>query len=283
MGIYVTGQTITSWNSFMQLCNAEFTGRWHFRGVLDNWALETALERAARDWRIPMNDLPEIERALLREFKRAYPPDESTLSPDDNDTLGWLALMQHHGAPTRLLDWTYSPFVAAFFALDALLSCGDFERKAAIWALSHRPLAGATTLLPSEALKKCYVEYTTTRDGAPFRAVFMDAEPPITFAPIVNPFRLHGRLVLQQGVFLCQGNIRRPFEDNLLALPGVLDGGNLRKILLPYDILSDAFRSLRSMNISYATLFPGVDGFARSLRHRIDFLRNAEFGNETKY
>jgi hypothetical protein len=89
--------------------------------------------------------------------------------------------------------------------------------------------------------------------------------------------------VLQQGVFLCQGNIRRPFEDNLLALPGVLESGNLRKILLPYDILSNAFRSLRSMNMSYATLFPGVDGFARSLRHRIDFLHAMEFENETKY
>lgn len=143
MAIDITGQTISSWNSFMQLCNTEFTDRWHFRGVLDNWALETALERAARDWRIPMNDLPEIEKGLLREFKRAYPPDESTLSPDDNDTLGWMALMQHHGAPTRLLDWTYSPFVAAFFALDALLSCGEFERKAAVWALSYRPLASA--------------------------------------------------------------------------------------------------------------------------------------------
>ncbi len=142
MAIDVTGQTIPSWNSFMQLCNAEFTDRWHFRGVLDNWALETALERAARDWRIPMNDLPEIEKALLREFKRAYPPDESTLSPDDNDTLGWLALMQHHGAPTRLLDWTYSLFVAAFFALDALLRCRDFERKAAVWALSEQAACG---------------------------------------------------------------------------------------------------------------------------------------------
>jgi hypothetical protein len=65
MAIYVTGETITSWNSFMQLCNAELTGRWHFRGVLDNCALETALVRAARDWRISMNDLPEIEKALF--------------------------------------------------------------------------------------------------------------------------------------------------------------------------------------------------------------------------
>lgn len=282
MPIEIKPETVSSWTAFMQLCNSEFVGSWHFRGVLDNWALETALERAAEDWRIPMSDLPEIEKAMLREFKRAYPPDESALAPDDNDTLAWLALMQHHGAPTRLLDWTYSPFVAAFFALDALLGCGDPDCKAAVWALSYRSLAQADKLVP-QRLQKAFLEYTTTRDGAPFRAVFMEADPPITFAPIVNPYRLHQRLVLQQGLFICPGNIQRPFEDNLLALPDVSDPRNLRKILLPPDVLSDAFRSLRSMNITHATLFPGVDGYARSLRHRIDFLRVREPGMMTKY
>ena len=283
MPIEIKGELISSWNGFMQLCSNEFVHRWHFRGVLENWGLETALERAARDWRVPANDLPEIEKGLLREFKRAYPPTENALAPDDDDTLGWFALMQHHGAPTRLLDWTYSPFVAAFFALDALLRRGDSRRRAAVWALSYKPLEQAETVVPSAGLKKVFMEYSTTRGGAPFRAVFLEASPPITFASIVNPYRLHQRLVLQQGVFLCPGNIQRPFEDNLLALPGVLDSGNLRKFLLPYDVLSDAFRGLRAMNLSHATLFPGIDGFARSLRHRIDFLRSPELRSETRY
>jgi hypothetical protein len=282
MAIEVQGEVVSSWSAFMELCTADFAHGWHFRGVLENWALETALERAARVWRVPPNEIPQIEKALLREFKRAYPPDENIFSPDDNDTLAWLSLMQHHGAPTRLLDWTYSPFVAAFFALDALLSRGDGRRRAAVWALSSQPLTQAQNLLSGD-LKNAFLEYATTRDGAPFRAVFMDANPPITFAPIVNPYRLHERLVLQQGVFLCPGNIRRPFEENLLALPGILESGNLRKLLLPYDVLSDAFRSLQSMNISHRTLFPGVDGYARSLRHRIDFLRVPEHRGDRKY
>jgi hypothetical protein len=282
MAIEVTGEVVSSWSAFMELCAADFAHGWHFRGVLENWSLETALERAARVWRVLPNELPKIEKTLLREFKRAYPPDESVFSPDDNDTLAWLSLMQHHGAPTRLLDWTYSPFVAAFFALDALLSRGDDKRRAAVWALSSKPLTQAQNLLSGD-LKNAFLEYATTRDGAPFRAVFMDADPPITFAPIVNPYRLHERLVLQQGVFLCPGNIRRHFEENLLALPGILESGNLRKLLLPYDVLSDAFRSLQSMNISHRTLFPGVDGYARSLRHRIDFLRAPEHRGDTKY
>ncbi|HEX7230000.1 MAG TPA: FRG domain-containing protein [Candidatus Binatia bacterium] len=196
----------------------------------------------------------------------------NTTAPDNNDTLAWLSLMQHHGAPTRLLDWSYSPFVAAFFGLDALLKSGCEARQAAVWALSYKPLAGAQHLVPKH-LQQAFEEHAKTRDGGPFRTVFMDAEPPITFAAIVNPYRLHERLVLQQALFLCPGNICRPFEENLLALPGILDGAKLRKILLPYGVLSDAFRSLQAMNISHRTLFPGIDGLARSLRHRIDFLR----------
>ena len=209
-------ETIPTWTDFMRLCASDFTDVWHFRGALDNWILETALQRTARNWRIPLKEIPQIEQALLREFMRAYPPDASTPPPDNNDTLGWLSLMQHHGAPTRLLDWSYSPYVAAFFGLDALLRHGDENRKAAVWALSYKPLAAAQNLVPAH-LGKAFQEYAMTREGALFRTIFMDAEPPITFAPIVNPYRLHERLVLQQGVFLCQGNICLPFEENLLA------------------------------------------------------------------
>lgn len=49
--------------------------------------------------------------------------------PADADTFQWLALMQHHGAPTRLLDFTWSPFVSAFFALERA------TKDAAIWAI----------------------------------------------------------------------------------------------------------------------------------------------------
>jgi FRG domain len=139
MAIDITTEIISSWSAFIQLCTNEFAGRWHFRGMLDNW-----VERAARNWEIPIDELPEIEKAMLREFKRAYPPDENALAPDDNDTVAWLALMQHHGAPTRLLDWTYSPFIAAFFALDNLLSCADRQHKARSgrYLMLHLPRLG---------------------------------------------------------------------------------------------------------------------------------------------
>jgi hypothetical protein len=50
--------------------------------------------------------------------------------PEPDDDFQWLALMQHHGAPTRLIDFTWSPYVAAFFALERTLTDG------VVWAMN---------------------------------------------------------------------------------------------------------------------------------------------------
>ncbi|HEY2170736.1 MAG TPA: FRG domain-containing protein, partial [Candidatus Angelobacter sp.] len=115
----------------MQLVNNLGAERWHYRGVLDNWNLKTSIERAAEDWHIDLKELPNLEKQLILEFKRACHLSANLQLPNPDDTLGWLALMQHHGTPTRLLDLTYSPFVAAYFALDALLSSPEPRPNAA--------------------------------------------------------------------------------------------------------------------------------------------------------
>ena len=54
---------------------------------------------------------PELEFILMEEFKKKSIPLLDRL-PSSNDNLSWLFLMQHHGLPTRLLDWTESPLIA---------------------------------------------------------------------------------------------------------------------------------------------------------------------------
>ena len=119
-----------SWDAFLKIITGSPYSNWAFRGHRkEAWPLASALSRYFRNFHIDRRAWPQQEGRILRVFKRkahqflAQPPD-----PDDD--FQWLALMQHHGAPTRLLDFTWSPYVAAFFALER--ATGD----AAVWALN---------------------------------------------------------------------------------------------------------------------------------------------------
>ena len=79
--------------------------------------LTTTMERALDRWDIPLKDAGAIEFQTIREFRRRLRDPEHHLA--QYDTLYCLSLMQHYGAPTRLLDCTYSPFVAAAFAMES--------------------------------------------------------------------------------------------------------------------------------------------------------------------
>ena len=250
---------------------------WMFRGTAKPCGLKTSLERALTDAGVPLSDAPDLERQMLKEFKRRahfYLHD----LPSDGDVLGWLALMQHHGAPTRLLDWTYSFYVAAFFALAEAISFPEADRQPAIvWAL-YRDAFKLASQAPHA--NRAYESATAGRhwredlgrsdgdiiyDGinAYLRSVM---ETPELSVWAINPFRLNERLSVQKGVFLCPGHIGMPFEDNLLE--NTASPSNLIRFELSTtpDARREMLEVLDSMNIGNTSLFPGIDGFARSLR-----------------
>jgi hypothetical protein len=90
----------------------------------------------------------------------------------------------------------------------------------------------------------------------------MKHTPEMTFLVL----QLDERFTIQKGVFLYPCDASQSFEINLRAMPGWNDPSKVLRLDIPLDERRPALKALHSMNISRATLFPGLDGFAQSLK-----------------
>jgi len=239
-------------------------GAFIFRGLRSSYELKTTLERSCARAGKPISDMREYERLTSREFERRF-HHYSVHAPSSSCRLEWLALMQHHGAPTRLLDWTYSLEVAAYFALKSAAEAGD---SAAVWAMdaswAHEETAATFRRSGKHGAADLVLRNLwNAEDEARLAKVLLSEDA--RFAYPVNPYRLNERLTLQHGIFVCPGDLTVSFEENLRAMPGSSDGDHVSTFVMPPSETQCGLETLHEMNISDATLFPGLDGFARSL------------------
>jgi hypothetical protein len=251
--------TLKDWSDVHQYARHGWIYRGQRRAA---WVLQTSLERCFTRHNIAKDRFFEVEDDLLREFRRAY-HHYSRHVPQPAEMVEWLSLMQHHGAPTRLLDFTYSIYVACYFALEYA------EEDAAVWAVNGPwALNESANLLKMAGKREEDVQKFCDRFVEGSEALTRDLlfRPP--FVPLacpLNPFRLNERLRIQKGVFLAPGSLDVPFAENLAALPGYHAADRVLKIIIPKSFAEDALAQLFQMNISRATLFPGLDGYSQSL------------------
>jgi hypothetical protein len=178
--------------------------------------------------------------------------------PEPDDTFQWLALMQHHGAPTRLLDFTWSPYVAAFFALD------DSTQDAAVWAINAGEITYGDLFKGGKARGQLDPRIRGVLDT---RYIEIGEESDRLF--VGEPERKNERIIAQSGTFAIPGSIARPIDKVLSGHP--LSINRVTKFILPVKIRREAIEELRRMNILNATLFPGLDGLARSISHDLEY------------
>ena len=263
---------VEAWQEFLEI-SSPFGFKWFFRGQSMDYPLATSIERACIDNNILLKDAPGIEKQLIRDFSRRYDGDDrhEVLS----DKLYCLALMQHHGAPTRLLDVTYSNFVAAFFAIEH----SKPDKECIIWCIRGDWLfEQCRTIIPDIDLR----DVDDKRNNETFEDAFIEKCKKFVYPE--NPLYLNRRLTIQQGAFLCPGDISLPFVKNLKAMDGWREKSNIVKLrlLLNSNFKRDAINDLNRMNISRATLFPGLDGFAQSFWQRFGLykkLADLKMGN----
>jgi hypothetical protein len=267
-----------AWNLLSHLHSHPLNGhQWAFRGHTSAaWKLEPSIERLKRAYSNAFRH--DAEEYVREAFKRRAHHYLQHL-PRDEEELEWMALMRHHGAPTRLLDWTRSPYVAAFFAIAEAKE----DEPSVIWAVDANAvkseavqLLGECGIINGQATGKFSL-------GAPgvFDRIFLEDAQLAIVAP-VEPYRTNERAISQQGLFLCSSKSFYGFE---FGLKQVLRNDRERaeawsrekdpqgepfrperlfKLYVAPQARSALMKELYRMNINYGTLFPGLDGFARS-------------------
>lgn len=198
--------------------------------------------------------MPHLEPHIIRSFQK-YAHLEMH---EESSIWNWLSLAQHHGLPTRLLDWTYSPWVALHFATDK-----HFDRDGAIWCvnfvetnlrlsprLRHRlELTDArvfTTVLLNEEVRS--LEEFDGQKNAPFVVFF---EPP----------SLDSRIVNQYALFSVIANPETDMHDWLPRDPEVC-----RRVIIPAGLKWEIRDKLDQAGINERVIFPGLDGLCAYLK-----------------
>ena len=234
----VTGEIFTDTNS-----------RWWFRGQEDyTWDL------LPRVWR---GYTAQKERYMTNLFyNRART--RYTKCPDDVDYGAWLALMQHYGLPTRLLDWTTSPLVAAYFVtkyhFDSGQNIHDQQRSdAAIWVIEPHRLNSSQgyepVFLPLNANK---VQPLVT----PAFKKYKDSNTTKVLATV--PLEDDLRMLVQQGVFTIHTT-----NEPLNELSGCDEW--LKKIIIPAKAIPDIAWEFDLLNFRLADLFPDLQNLSKEI------------------
>lgn len=221
-----------------------------YRGVGDaDWGLQTSLQRIG-------NHYADVEGPLLRSFLKYAGPNEIR----SEALLYRLALAQHHGLPTRVLDWTTSPKVAAHFAS---WEEKDFDKDGAIWCVD---VVQARALLPTSLARRLHEERAFLfsiemldeyRKLSEFDLLAEHAE----FVLFFEPPSLDGRIVNQ-------GAILSIMPGPGLDLKAFLETHEsiYRRIIIPKKMKWELRDKLDQDNVTERMLFPGLDGTSRWLK-----------------
>ncbi len=232
-----------------------------FRGQSDaGWHLESSLERAIGPvW--CHEAAKKFEEFSLNQFKSKFHLyDMENAQPQTK--LAWLSLMQHYGIPTRLIDFTESPYIALYFALE---NCTPKTiREIAIYAIDYNALIEASL----DHIKRMDGDFKEDSLSAYIKrdSIFEDILDRFSY-PIVwitEPTVLNKRLDRQSGSFLLSGNRDLKIEDVLNGMK--YNSVDVQKLVIPTTLYTNIYALLRKMNITAKSIYGDLFGLAQSIK-----------------
>lgn len=234
-----------------------------FRGVTNSeYRLEPGLLRdcslACGTKDVSREQIKQLEAYMLWRFKAAGLPFAGLTRSSDID---WLFLMQHHGLPTRLLDWSKNALIALYFAVR------KHDRKhteAAVWAIDPRRLneacqLGRSITFPHSKQQRKIEDYCSLR--------YAETDP--TYPIPLIPNHVSTRLSAQHSRFTFHTDRRGSLNRFAIDFHAIDRSWYLAKIVIDQSHQPAILRALRLFGITQTDIMPGLDSLATEVLQRM--------------
>lgn len=236
---YLADRKVTTWAKFRDFSLSVEPNKFIFRGQSGPWRLRSAFHRTQRKNLIKFknNDIQILHRTLSARTKHQF-----ELNHLQQNAAFW-NLIQHHGYPTPLLDWTYSPFVAAYFAFRASMERTPRKTKVRIFMFDRA---------------QWHNDFRQMQFVSPCRPHFS----------MLQALAIENDRAIPQQALSSLTNI-----DDIESYIKDCESLKNKKYLRVFDISSTdrhrALRELGMMGITAGSMFPGLDGACEELRYRL--------------
>lgn len=238
---YVPSRTIRNWSKFKEFASSIEPDRYVFRGQSSNkWRLRTTFHRTGRAnlVRFLGSDIPILWKNLSAITKHVF----DFSKPEEH--AAFVSLVQHHGYPTPLLDWTHSPFIAAFMAYHTITNKTAMEKtkdRVRIIVLDKKEWSGLRQV--------------------------GKLSPMWPHMSLLDPISIENARMIPQQALSTVTNMD-DVESYIRSTEAAMNKSFLQMIDLPVRDRPSVMRELSLMGITAGSLFPGLDGACEELKER---------------